>query len=738
MKRNRKRKALAVSLLVALAAWGTTSGRKAVAATSDAEKLDEVRQMFSSEYQEEDYYRTDRLLLSATGTLKPLYRAPAVADVITAEDMAKAGVKTLYEALELVNGVHVGVSTKNGMSPIISMRGIQTSLNPQVLLMMDGVPISLLMTGTRAFLYLPLAGISRIEVVRGPGSAVYGADAFAGTVDIITKDGKDLDGSVAGAGAGSFGTYRAWAQTGSTRGSFEYFLNAEYAKTDGDRDRVINSDLQTVFDGGGSGASLAPGALDTSNGLLNVNFSASKGDWSFKAWGLTENSGVADGVTNTLSSNGNINVDQYLFDLIYRNTTLVRDVDFSVRLHHMYYQQDALVQLFPEGTVLPIGADGNINFNTPAGVVSFPDGAYGEPVQTDHQTGIDLTMLYEGLARHRFRVGTGYQDIREDTEEYKNFGPGTLLAGGDPPAVQDGTLTEVTGGDIYMGEQHRRLWYGSIQDEWAFAQKWELTAGARYDHYTDFGDTVNPRFALVWETRPDLTSKLLYGKAFRAPAANELYNRNNPSNLGNPDLKPETIQTGEFVLDYQPLKQLRTVFNTFYYEIEDLIELVPDPGANSLTSQNAKNQKGYGFEMEADWEATHTLRVKAAYAFQRSKDMDTHELVADAPQQKFLLNPHWQFLPKWSLDTQLYIVADRPRAAGDTRPEIKDYQLVNMVVRKKDIINDWDLSVVVKNVFNEDVREPSSYNPAVPLKSNIPDDYPMEGRSIYTEIQVRF
>ncbi|MFC1512991.1 TonB-dependent receptor [Thermodesulfobacteriota bacterium] len=702
------------------------------ATSSDDEKLKAVQEMFSSRYQEEDYYRTDRLLLSSTGTLKPIYRAPAVADVITAEDMEEAGVKTLHEALELVNGVHVGVSTKNAMSSIISLRGIHTSLNPQVLLMRDGIPISNLFTGTRAFLYLPVAGIARIEVVRGPGSAVYGADAFAGTVNIITKDGKDLEGSVAGVTGGSFGTYQAWAQTGSTLGAFEYFLNVEYMKTKGDKDRVIDSDLQSVLDGAlATTASLAPGALDSSLEVLNANFSASKGNWIFKAWGISEDVGVGDGVTNALSSDSKIEADQYLLDLGYRNTKLVPDVDFSLRLYHMYWQQDAFLQLFPSGAVMPIGADGNIDFNAPVGFVSFPDGVYGEPVQTDQQTGIDLTMLYEGLQRHRFRLGTGYKDIREDTEEYKNFGPGTLLAGGAPPPVQDGTLTDVSGTPAcYMGEQHRRLWYASVQDEWAFAKKWELTAGVRYDSYSDFGDTVNPRLALVWDTRPDLTSKLLYGKAFRAPAANELYNINNPSNLGNPNLEPETIQTGEFVLDYQPLKKLRLVCNTFYYEIKDLIQLVPDPGANTMTSQNAKDQKGYGLELEADWEITSTLRLKAAYANQRAKDMDTGELVAEAPQQKFLLNPQWQFLPKWSLDSQLYMIADRPRAAGDTRPEIKDYQLVNLIVRKKDVIKHWDLALAVKNVFDEDVREPAP--------ASIANDYPMEGRSIYGEVQVRF
>ncbi len=732
---DRKNFYIFLSVLTALAIAG---GGEAQAA-SETEKLQEVQKMFSSEYQEEDYYRTDRLLLSATGTIKPVYRAPAVASVVTAEDMENAGVRTLYEALEMVNGVHVGVSTVNAMAPIISIRGIQTSVNPQVLVMMNGIPISNLYTGTRAFLHLPVAGIARIEVVRGPGSAIYGADAFAGTVNIITKEGKDLEGSLAGAGAGSFGSSQAWAQTGSTRGPFEYFINAEYLKTDGDKKRVLDSDLQKVLDGAlPSSATLAPAALDTGQEVFNANFSASKGNWTFNAWGISQNLGTADGVTNTLSSSGNVETSQYLLDLIYRNTTLVPDTDVSVRLHHMYYQQDTHVQLFPGGAVLPIGADGNIDFAAPVGLVTFPDGVYGEPVHTDRQNGIDLTLLYEGLTRHRFRLGTGYQDIREDYEEHKNFGPGTPIAGGAPPPTQDGTLTDVSGTPYcFMEKQHRRLWYGSLQDEWAFAKRWELTAGVRYDHYSDSGDTTNPRLALVWETRPDLTTKLLYGKAFRAPSATELYVRNNPTNQGNPALQPETIQTGEFVLDYQPIKRLRTVFNTFYYEIEDLIELVQDPDATTKTSQNAKNQKGYGFELEADWEATSDLRFKAAFAYQRSKDKDTGELVADAPGMQFHANARWTFLPNWSLNGQYFWIADRRRVAGDIRPAIANYSLINLTLRRTKIAGHWDMGLSVRNLLNDDVREPSAADVANQLYP-IPGDYPMPSRSFWAEVRYSF
>jgi iron complex outermembrane receptor protein len=164
-----------------------------------------------------------------------------------------------------------------------------------------------------------------------------------------------------------------------------------------------------------------------------------------------------------------------------------------------------------------------------------------------------------------------------------------------------------------MDDQTRNLFYASLQDEWSFAKGWELTPGVRYDNYSDFGSTVNPRIALVWQTITDLTTKLLYGSAFRPPSFNELYVKNNPSNTGNPDLTPETIQTLELVFDYRPGTRLHASINLFAYEIKDLIELVQDPDQTAFTTQNHKDQEGQGFEIEADWLVTDALRVRGIW-----------------------------------------------------------------------------------------------------------------------------
>ena len=667
----------------------------------------------------------------ATGTSKPLKLAPSVATVITAEDLEAMGATTLDEVLETVPGLHVTISNKNAMLPGYSFRGIHTSLSPHVLMLINGHSINQVYTGGLAYGFMmPVNNISRIEVIRGPGSAVYGADAFAGVINVVTKDALEIDGTKTGLRYGSFDTAEAWLQHGGTYGGWDIALSLTGMKSDGDRKRVVDSDLQSAIDKAmGTKASIAPGPLNTSYNNTDFRTAFSKDNWLIRLWGQMSNGlGLGDGVTQTLSTKGSGDYNNYSAEVNYHNDRLLRDTELNVDLRYMYMYYNSDLQPFPPGSLMPIGADGNIDFQTPVGLTLFTDGVYGQPVQIIHKTGAKFSSVYKGIEDHRLRFETGFQRMSEKHEEMKNFGPG-ILDGTQP--VMNGTKTDVTGTQyIYMPDISRNLWHVSLQDEWAFARKWELTAGVRFDQYSDFGSTINPRLALVWKTLDDLTTKLLYGRAFRPPAFAELHTQNNPANHGNQDLKPETIQTVELAFNYRPATQFQTNLNFFAYEVKDLIEMVQDPGQTTLTFQNHKNQEGHGLELEADWLATDTLRLRGNFAFQRSKDKETGEIVPEAPGMKFYANADWKFMPYWSLDAQYFWVGDRHRAASDVRPGISDYDLVNLTLRRKNVAKHLDFALAVRTLFDRDAREPSL--------PSLPKDYPLEGRNYWAELRYSF
>jgi outer membrane cobalamin receptor len=693
----------------------------------DQKKLEALKKMFQSPYSEEDYYRTDRLLVTATGSQLPIHKAPAVASIVTAADIEKMGATSLDEILETVPGIHVAPSVDSGYRSNYQIRGIATGLNEQVLVLINGIPINTIYEGTRQVGFrMPVADISRVEIVRGPGSAVHGADAFAGTINIITKDVHELKNVHAGIRYGSFETYDAWLQGGTIWKGLEIAASMEYGESQGDKDRVVTSDQQTILDRlFHTHASLAPGALDTHYKYLESDLALRKGPWNLhqRYWTNLNVYPYWAGITNTLSTGNELQADSYLADLRYDNPKFTSDWSLNAGLNYLYQRTDFKLVLFPPGTTVLIGPDGNLF--TGGNVVSFPDGVIGAPERTEQTMGVDASTIYSGFHDHRMRFGAGAKNMELEGREYKNFGPGVLDGS---QSVVGSTLTDLTGtANIYVPNKSRQLLFTFAQDEWSFARHWTLTAGVRYDRYSDFGATINPRLALVWETRYDLTTKLLYGRAFRPPTFQELYAQNNPAALGNPNLDPETIQTIELAFDYQATPKLRTILNLFVYQADNLIELVANPDGTK-TDQNARDQQGYGSEFEADWEITDTLHLKANCAVQISRDKETQDPVANTPRLQFYLNPHWTFLPEWSLDGQLKWIGDRKRSTGDVRSDINDYTLVGLTLRRKNLFGHWDLAMAVRNLFDQDVREPTA--------AAIPDDYPMPGRSIWIELQM--
>ncbi|MDD2760682.1 MAG: TonB-dependent receptor [Methylomonas sp.] len=288
---------------------------------------------------------------------------------------------------------------------------------------------------------------------------------------------------------------------------------------------------------------------------------------------------------------------------------------------------------------------------------------------------------------------------------------------------------------VYLPTEDRKVRYFLLQDEWQFARDWQLTAGMRYDNYSDFGDTLNPRAALVWETRHDLTTKLMYGRAFRAPSFIELYNINNPGANGNPRLKPENMDSLELAFDYRPHRDVRVGLNFFKYWWKDLIQFVPDTGGTTITAQNAGAQTGHGGELEAQWKALDNLSLIGNFSYQNSTDENTDQDPGYSPHHQIYLRAEWAFLPDWQAVPQMKWVGERSRSAGDNRPPVSDYAWVDLTLRRTNVLDHMEIAFSVRNLLGVDAREPS---PAGMPSAAIPYDLPLAGRSFFGEIRLNF
>ena len=663
-------------------------------------------------------YGDEELISIATGTAKSIRFAPSVASVITIDDIQRSGARTLAEVLESVPGIHISDSVLFD-DDLISIRGVHTSNNPQVLVLIDGVEVRHLFTAARpAGFRLPLGNVHRIEIIRGPGSAIYGADAFSGVINVITKSGQQINGTEFGARFGSFDSQDVWLQAGYSAEDIDLAFSHEYTRSDGDVNRMIESD--------GFGRS---GAFRSEYEIYNTQVKASLGNWHVRLhnWRLN-NGGNGPGGAQVLDDSGSVEADYYQFDLGYKS--IISDGWLlDARAGYNQSQTDIDNVLFPEGTTIPIAADGNAGMGTDP-IRAFDNGVIGNPSANAVIIDADIALTYDLMSNHVFRFATGYTHEDFDTSETKNFGPGVLDIAHNPSQTVPTNIVDVSNTDfIFIEDVTREVYYFSLQDEWKLADDWELTAGVRYDEYSDVGSTVNPRLALVWAAEYNLTAKFLYGRAFRAPSFTELYSQNNPAQLGNPDLEPETIDTYEAALDYQINRDMNLLVNVFYYEINDLIDLVFDPTAG-LRAQNAIDQKGQGLELSFTWHVSESIDFETNLSLQDIEDKNTGESVAGVAGSQLYTAVKWNPFDDLRLATEINWVGGRDREPNDLRDSVKDYALVNLTLRKSLPDLNLDMGLWVKNVFDEKAKEPSQMGPVF-----VETDYPIEGRSIFLDIR---
>jgi len=619
----------------------------------------------------------------ATGYAVPLEKAPSVATIITAADIQAMGALSIEEVLESVPGVHVQPSTLTAAS-VISIRGMHTTQTPQVLVLLNGYRISSDLASNifPSSAVINVQNISRVEVVRGPGSAVYGADAFSGVVNIVTKTARDIDGFNIGIRGGSFATKNIWGQyAGDIGNAWKIALNLEYMNQGTDESRVVNSDSQSGLDAlFGTSASLTPGHIDRRYRATSYNAHLNNEHWKIGIDGWAQRDiGQGAGIAQALDEKGYADIDQTLFTLEYMTKDWAKDLEFNAKFSYQYIDQQYQLNIFPPGNVSLIGSDGNL-FTAPFNPVLFSDGVIGNPGRESTVPQADFTFLYSGFNRQTWRFNFGGKKEKLEAKSSANFGP-SVIDGTE--FVVDGSVTDTTDTPyIYVPNIDRSIKYLSLQDVWEISPDWTLTAGFRYDYYSDFGATTNPRIALVWTAADNLTAKLLYGRAFRAPAFAELYGQNNPVTRGNPQLDPETINTYELALSYEPIHNLNTNLSLYHYKTKDMIDYIIN-GDGSKTAQNFNSIKGRGLELDANWKINEKWTLAANYAYQKTINEDNNQQQPYIPKRQFYMDVRWAFMPDWLVSTQLNWVGERKREEGDSRKAIDDYTLVNLSIRRK-------------------------------------------------------
>ena len=671
-----------------------------------------------------------QFVTAASGFEQKSQQAPASVTVISSEEWQAMGARFLSDVLISVPGFHVGKPRVSFKHNEFTLRGLSGTQSSQIKLLIDGESMEYMQdSGLMNGFHLPLNGFKRIEVISGPGSAVYGADAFAGIINLVSYESNEMPAQLGGR-YGSFNTTDLYASTSFSLGDSSLTLAVNYAKSDDDDGRVVDSDLQSVFDNiFGTSASLAPGSLDDHYEVFSLLAKWTLDDVSLDLYSWRNfDVGLGAGVAQALDTTGEAFSLYDRLRVTYDFSDLI-DGALKASFNYKNIQGRSHLTVFPAGTVLPIGADGNINFVEPVGFPRFEDGFIGTPSSFGKSYALKLTHLFNAADNQYIRWELGYEKQDFTVEERKNFGPGVING---LETVVTGELTSVTGTEFaYIPDAERSFYYLSVQDEWHINSEVQLTLGLRFDKYSDFGSTTNPRVGLIWHATENLAFKVFAGSAFKAPSFVDLYTRNNPVEYGNADLRPETIDTLETGLNFEYLvnENLIISMNYFNYHAKDLIDTVPNAALKGNVAENVGEQKGKGGELTVKWKPSTQITIDMNYSAISAKDANNND-IADIPTTLIYLSANWHFSEDWHWFINSKWIKGRHRSSSNLRDPIADYAIVSTNLRKHNFLPNTSLALSVKNLLDKDGREPSD--------GSIADDFPIAGRQVMLELAYRF
>lgn len=618
---------------------------------------------------------------------QPVTHAPSSITIINSSEIKRYGYRTLADVLRSVRGFYTG-NDRN--YTYLGVRGFLRpgDNNSRILLLINGHRINdniydSAPVGSEFPIDIDL--IERVEVIRGPSSALYGNSAFFGVINVVTKKpGKDMGSEVSGE-AGSFDRYK-------TRFSFgDEFKNGASLLVSGSYfDRRGEQNLYyPEFDDPSTNSGIARRRdWDQFHSFFTqFNYQSFTIDAGYHA----REKGVPTGSFETVFNHRDNQTEDLTAFINARHVHEFSDeLELTSRLSYGRYDFKGLYIY-----------EGELPTDPP--IIPNFDQARGEWIIGE------TTVRKRFLNKHQAIAGFEYRyNLQRDQTNFDQSPPFTYLD----------------------SRKHGQVWSPYATVELNLRTNLTLNAGLRHDDYETFGGTTNPRASLIYQARPTSTLKYIYGEAFRAPNAFELYYGDDGfSAKSNPQLMPEEIATHEVIWEEQISHHFTSSLSYFQYDIENLITQEIDPADDLLMYQNIDRIRAQGAEFEISGRMTNGLQGKISYAYQQSEDLRTGGKLFNAPDHliKFHLTvPIYRdsiFLGWESLYTSSMITSSRNSLSG--------FWLNNLTLFSQDLRPGLDLSASIYNLLDQryfDTAGPEH------LQSRIEQ----EGRSFRVKLTYRF
>jgi iron complex outermembrane receptor protein len=506
--------------------------------------------------------------------------------------------------------------------------------------------------------------IERIEVVRGPGSSLYGSNAFFGVVNIITKSGQDIQGTEASVYVGEYDSYEGRVVYGDQyQNGFEFLAGGSVYRSDG-VDRLYFAE----FDDPATNNGVAEGVDGRENARLYAKLSYL--NFELLASYVSREKQIPTASYGTVFNEpGTYTIDdRFIFAGSYIHD-LSSTTSLTARLNYSGYDYD--------GQYTYDYADPG----DPPDLSRFQDNAQQRWVGSE-------VVLTKRFNRNSLTAGVDYRNnFQQDQHAYDEF-------------------------DVYLDDKRSSSEHAVyIQDEFIATDRLRLTGGVRYDDYDDFGSQVNPRVAAVYSLRESAAGptvlKLSYGEAFRAPNGYELYYSDGGATQKASDrLEPETIKTFEIGLEHYFRSNLMGAVTAYQYEIDDLIDLTLDPDDDLLVFDNIGQVEAQGFEASLEGSVGERVSGRLSYTYADTKDKATNTTLTNSPEhlaKANLIVPI--FAERLTAGFELQYISRRITLAGNYASSSMP---VNLTLASAGIVPGLSVSASLLNVFDDTVGFPGS------------------------------
>ncbi len=655
-------------------------------------------------------------VVTAGRAAQKLSKAPATMIVLTEKQIRERGYKDLKDIFRDLPGFDISENNQGEVRTLVTSRGIRG--NNKLMILRDGKKIN--SPGGELFVYgnnVPLFDIKRIEIIYGPSSAMYGADAFSGVVNLITKDTADFKEGNGGEADVSYGTQN----TLDVEGLVAARLNQDISFVASGR--IYRSDGENVLDRFSAdeilrNATYFNGIWEQPIKDYNVSAKAHLGDFTVGFW--RQDAKEPGGPGTDCTQNG--------FSYLYNENYVWHQKMNLLYVEHLLSRDRYAITSTVTYTDYALGRESNFNYSW------GPQYKYAKTTSWKWEELVNYTFH----ERVRATMGTMLEKVScfPKTNNLATPFEGNQLTDyvdyPDSPSLPD----EYRGQRVYFGvfDYYNFAAYGEVTAD--LAKTVQVNVGVRYDYNSDYKNVVNPRAGLIWSPDEKTNLKFLYGKAYIAPSKYVAYEHWSAGAFGyypNPDLKPERLESFSANLQRRLTDRIAVTGNIYYNKMKDLIVTAGYPWMHNVNAGKATTK---GFELMFDYES-EALSAFAYYTYLNAK-MEDGSPIPKAADHKINAGLTYRlkgftFAPRVRYSSEISKI---PNPGFDESDTIDGHTVVDLSVRRENIKEHLDLYINFVNLFN------AKYYASAPYGEGpdgwVMDKVPQPGFSLTAGVKLHF